>query len=121
MQPEVDLQRDEQAQIVALIAMPGFAILKDKVMKLLCDKFIRDLINADGADEAAVIDRHKKAKAAAQFFALLIDVINQIRSDYSMQESVKKDKAKDFTEGTLNIDAFDGLEDLPNILGGENE
>lgn len=70
--PEVNLDRAEQAALASIIAQPGWAVVQ-KIGKACVDQFVVQWINQVKEDD--VIRTHKHAKVAAQFYTSLLNNI----------------------------------------------
>lgn len=100
-EPEVVLNRSEQASLASLLGMPGYRIMH-RLYRAEVDKFILHLINADERDSAGVIASHLLAKAAAQFYTAITSRVNEEVMQYTGAPQ-PGDKPQDVTEGILDI------------------
>lgn len=118
MNPDVELGRAEQAQLVQTYHSEGYRIMH-RIMRAEVDKFIVAMVNANPADREEVLARHQMAKAAAQFFEGVTRKINEEVTQYTAAPT-PGDKPIDVTEGILDLGYLgEQLDMLPNILGGE--
>jgi hypothetical protein len=79
--PELQLERDEAANLAALVAHPGFKVIQ-KIFRCGVDQFAVSMLNTDQADRELVLSRHNAARTAAQFYTWGINHINGIIQDY---------------------------------------
>lgn len=113
--PEVNLDHTDRAYLVAIASMDGYKVL-NRLMRAEVDKFIVAQINADPADEAAVLAAHRMAKAAAQFYTGLTNRVNEEIVQYTNAPR-DTDKPVDATEGL--IDLGEAAAEFSNIFRGE--
>jgi hypothetical protein len=74
--PEQDLNEAERAALASYVQTPGFKALH-KVMQIECAKFDLALKNTSPAEKEQVLAAHVMSKAASQFFAGLINRVNE--------------------------------------------
>ena len=99
--PELQLEHGERAQLAAITAMEGYKILH-RIMRSEVDKFFVALINAKPGDSKSVIASHLLAKAAAQFYQAVTNRINEEVTQYTAAPKVS-DMPVDVTEGLLDL------------------
>jgi hypothetical protein len=113
--PDVQLDHADRAQLVQLYAMEGYKVLH-RLMRSEVDKFILAMINADPANPKEVLSRQRLAKAAAQFYEAITQRVNEEITLYTAQTRAG-DKPVDVTEGLLDLGTLaEQLEVVPNIL-----
>ena len=71
--PDIELDRGDQAALAAIVSQPGFKVFQ-KIGKACVDQFIVDLINKTKDED--VLLYHRYAKSAALFYTRLISRIN---------------------------------------------
>jgi hypothetical protein len=117
-EPELALTHIERAHLVNVASTEGFHIL-NRIMRSQVDTFVMAQTNADPVNEAEVLSAHRMAKAAAQFYQMFTDRINEEMLQYSHAPKAGE-KPVDVTEGLLDLgDLEEMTEDLPDILGGK--
>lgn len=79
--PDVHLEREEVAHLASLVSQPGFKILQ-KIFRSGVDQFTVAMMNADQANEKAVLARHNEARAAAKYYTWVIETINNSVVEY---------------------------------------
>lgn len=98
---DIELEIFEKARLAATVASGGFDPIK-KILLSEVEKFSTDLLNADIANEAEIVAKHRLAKAAAQICTMVVNRINREIEEYNY--SVKdNDKPIDITEGLLDL------------------
>ncbi len=117
-EPELALTHIERAHLVSMASTEGFHIL-NRIMRSQVDKFVMAQTNTDPVNETAVLSAHRMAKAAAQFYQMFTDRVNEEMLQYSHAPKAG-DKPVDVTEGLLDLgDLEEMAKGLPDILGGE--
>ncbi len=99
--PELKLSRHEQGALALVVAEEGYQVIH-KICKTEIDKFILRLINEDATDPGSVLEAHRIAKAAAQFYAGITNVIKQNVEAYMSGKTIQQAPV-DLTEGILDI------------------
>lgn len=94
--PELQLEPQEISELASIYGQPGFLVI-NKIYRLAVDSFVKELINADGANEKDVIARHNQAKTAAQLYTKWLQTVNHIVYQYT--HSVQSDKPIDAAQG----------------------
>jgi hypothetical protein len=74
--PEQELNEAERAALASYVQTLGFRALH-KLMQIECAKFDLVLKNTSPADREKVLAAHVMSKAASQFFAGLINRVNE--------------------------------------------
>lgn len=74
--PEQDLNEAERAALASYVQTPGFQALH-KLMQIECAKFDLALKNTNPAEKEKVLAAHVMSKVASQFFAGLINRVNE--------------------------------------------
>jgi hypothetical protein len=74
--PEQDLNEAERAALASYVQTPGFHAWH-KLMQIECAKFDLALKNTNPADRESVLAAHVMSKAASQFFAGLLNRVNE--------------------------------------------
>lgn len=121
--PEIELGPNERASLVVMAASEGFKVLH-RILRSEVDKFIIDLINQDSDDDAAVLGKHKLAKAAAIVYDGITNRINGEIEAYASTHNVDPvpvdptAKLLDYgpepsTFEDIEQDTIDGLEEGP--------
>ncbi len=117
-EPAFALSHIERAHLVSIASTEGFHIL-NRIMRSQVDKFVMAQTNTDPVDEKAVLAAHRMAKAAAQFYQMVTDRINEELLQYSHAPQAGQ-KPVDATEGLLDLGELEEMtKGLPDILGGE--
>lgn len=108
--PEIDLEHGERAALVQMHAMEGYKVLH-RVMRSMVDTFVIEIINADPAKPDDVVAKQVLAKAAAQFFEMVTQRVNEEVTLY-INTPRSSDKP---VESAVGLD----LEDVVIDFGGE--
>jgi len=91
--PELQLNQSERASLVAYLRTEGFAALQ-KLCVLQIAEFDLALKNTDPSEEKKVLAAHVISKAASQFYAGLINRINEedayFRAEQPQKTTVEK-------------------------------
>lgn len=100
-EPELYLDRTEQAQLSQLIYLPGYKVLH-RLMRSEVDKFFVVLLNTDAADADGIVAAHKMAKAAAMFYEGVTNRVNEEVIQFTAAPRAS-DVPIDITEAVLDI------------------
>jgi len=103
-EPELELTQQEVSDLSAVTAHPGFQTIL-KVARWSVDQFVLEWINASKPEE--VLEAHRRAKTAAQFFQSLVDGINYEVNNYREVAISQRDKSP--------VDSVPGLETGPAV------
>jgi hypothetical protein len=112
--PELRLNDVERNELATVVAMGGFRVLQ-KIMRSAVDKFIMATINAN--DDREVLNKHKLAKSAAQFYTQVVSDVNE-ELFQTVNAPKPTDKPVDVTAGIFDIGEM-ATEDT--VGGEENE
>jgi hypothetical protein len=74
--PEEELDDAERSALASYVQSPGFKALH-KLMQVECMKFDLKLKNTNPAEKEEVLAAHMMSKVASQFFAGLINRVNE--------------------------------------------
>jgi hypothetical protein len=106
-EPEIQLNQQEVADLAGIVYHPGFKVFQ-KIGKSVVDQFVVSWINQKTDEE--VLIAHKLAKAAAQFYTMLIKRIDQEVTD--LVTSTKLDQTPLDSAAALDLDGdFEGVEE----------
>jgi hypothetical protein len=94
-EPEMELEPKKIADLAAVVRHPGFSVIQ-KIARCTVDHFVLGWINAKS--DAEVLDTHKKAQVAAQFYDGLIRRINDEIVNYGILVSADNQTPVDATE-----------------------
>lgn len=106
-EPQIALEHDERASLAQMAAMPGYKILH-RLLRSQVDMFVISLVNVSAADPDDVLAAHQMAKAAAQFYDGITNVVNEEILAYTGAPR-PGDKPIDSTEGILDLIALEGF------------
>ena len=100
--PETRLDDIERAHLMQVVNTEGFNVF-NRLCEYECEKFKVKLLNIDSAKADEIVAAHALAKAAAQFYAAIMNRVNAEIETYTKTPKFT-DKPVDVTEGLLNID-----------------
>lgn len=100
--PDLQLDDADRAHLVQIASTEGFKVVQ-RIMKTEVDKFVLAAINADPADEAAVLTAHRMVKASAQFYQGVTNRINEEQLLHFNNMFKHNDTPVDATEPLLDL------------------
>lgn len=118
-EPEIELTDLERTELVQVTSLPGFKVIH-KILRNQVDKLALHLINTPAGDKDEVYGRFLQSKTAAQIYQGASDRINAEIASYIASRGSGGVEG-DSTESSLDIgEVASKVEDLPNLLGGDN-
>lgn len=100
-EPDLYLDRTEQAQLSQIVYLPGYKVLH-RLFRSEVDKFFVVLLNTDAADDHAIVAAHKMAKAAAMFYEGVTNRVNEEVIQFTNAPRAN-DTPIDITEAVLDL------------------
>lgn len=100
-EPDLYLDRGDQAQLSQLVYLPGYKVLH-RLFRSEVDKFFVVLLNTDADDDHAVVAAHKMAKAAAMFYEGVTNRVNEEVMQFTNAPRAN-DTPVDLTEAVLDL------------------
>lgn len=114
--PELELNDLEQAQLATLVNSQGWPVLK-KVMQSKVEQFNVDLLNVSNAKTEEIVAKHAIAKAAAMYATMLITELESIKLLLVNRLKQADEEPEDYTQGILDMDDLITVtQDIPSFL-----